>query len=101
MSKNIFRLSWNHTRKDEFKKHDTLKKRIEKSLLCITSLIVKTLIAKPGKEKTETTDDLVHLASGLVALYDIALDLGLIESKDLNLIETASKELIGEIEKLK
>lgn len=100
ISKNVFRLSLIHTQKDGFKKNETLKRRIEKSSLCITSLVVKTLIAKPEKEKTETINDLMHLINGLCAFYDITFDLKLIEKKDLCLIETALKELIEEIKKL-
>lgn len=101
ISKNIFKLSLIYTQKDEFKKNETLKRRIEKSSLCITSLLVKILIEKPEKEKPEIINKLLHLASGLYALYDIALDLKLIEKKDLGLVGNSLEELIGEIEKLK
>ncbi|MFZ2970048.1 MAG: hypothetical protein WA063_02795 [Minisyncoccia bacterium] len=100
ISKNVFRLSLVHTQKDEFKKNETLKRRVEKSSLCITSLIVKAILAKSEKEKAEIIKDLMHLIYSLCALYDIALDLGLIGKKDLYLIETALKELIEEIKKL-
>lgn len=101
ISKNVFRLSLIYTQKEKFKKNEVLKRRIEKSSLCITSLIIKTLIAKPGKDKAEIIKDLTHLTNGLFALYDIALDLKLIEDKDLHLVENTLEELIGEIEKLK
>lgn len=100
LSKNVYRLVLLYTQKEDFKKHDTLRKRMEKSSLCIVSLIIKSSIPELAGEKTKALPQLLHLTSNLYSLYDIALDLKLIDKKDLILIESALKELDQEIKKL-
>lgn len=100
LSKNVYRLILLHTQKENFKKNEALKHRIEKSSLCIISLIVNDLTARSAEDKAKSLSKSLHLANTIYAFYDIALDLQLIDKKDLLLMESALHELIDEIKKI-
>lgn len=100
ISKNIYRLIVIHTQKDGFKKYESLRRRIEKLSLCTISLIIGNLTSDSAEEKSRSSSRALHFANGLYALYDVAMDLKLIDKKDLSLIESALEELIPEIKKL-
>lgn len=100
ISKNVYRLILLHAQKDDFKKYESLQRRIEKLSLCTISLIISNLTSDSAEERSRSSSRALHFANGLYALYDVAMDLKLIDKKDLSLMESALSELINEIKKL-
>jgi hypothetical protein len=100
LAKNVYRLILLHTQNENFKKNETLTRRIEKTSLCVISLIIADLTSGSDEEKAKSLSKLLHLTNSLYSLYDIALDLELISKKDLSLMESALNELLLEIKKL-
>ncbi|MFA6097892.1 MAG: hypothetical protein WC788_09815 [Candidatus Paceibacterota bacterium] len=100
LAKNVYRLILLHTQKENFKKNENLTRRIEKTSLCVISLIIANLTSRSDEEKSKSLSKLLHLANSIYSLYDVAMDLGLIDKKDLSLMESALNELLLEIKKL-
>jgi len=100
LSKNVYRLILIHTQTENFRKNDALKHRIEKASLCVISLIVSNLTSGSAEERSGSLSKLLHLTNAIYAFYDIALDLKLIDKKDLLMMDSALHELIDEIKKL-
>jgi len=100
LSKNVYRLILLHTQKENFKKNESLRIRMEKTSLCIISLATKNSTHGSDEENSKNISQLLHLINYLYALCDVAVDLALIDKKDLFLMGSALKELSDEINKI-